>query len=119
MAAPKTSTSRSQRAGLTFPIGRAHRYLKAGRYAPRIGAEAPIYMAAVLEYVIAEVLELAGNAAVDAKKKRIVPRHVQLALLNDEELGKLFSHVVIPGGGVKPDNVHADLEKKSKKAAKK
>ena len=111
----KTSTSRSAKAGLQFPIGRMHRYLKAGRYAPRIGAEAPIYLAAVLEYVIAEVLELAGNSCSKAKKKRIVPRHIQLALINDTELGKLFDKVVIPGGGVKPDNIEAFLEKKKKK----
>lgn len=59
-----------------------------------------VYLAAVLEYLAAEILELAGNAARDNKKQRIVPRHLQLAIRNDEELGKLLGDVVISQGGV-------------------
>ncbi|EDQ90457.1 uncharacterized protein MONBRDRAFT_3764, partial [Monosiga brevicollis MX1] len=81
--------SRSSRAGLQFPVGRIHRHLKNGNYAQRIGAGAPVYLAAVMEYLAAEILELAGNAAKDNKKTRISPRHIQLAVRNDEELNKL------------------------------
>ena len=80
--------SRSSRAGLQFPVGRIARYLKQGKFAERVGAGAPVYLAAVLEYLAAEVLELAGNAAKDNKKTRIIPRHIQLAVRNDEELNK-------------------------------
>ena len=86
------------------------------RVASRIGAGAPVYLAAVLEYLSAEILELAGNAAKDNKKKRIVPRHIQLAVRNDEELGKLLGGVTIAAGGVLP-NVHSSLIKKVKKVA--
>ncbi|KAJ7787337.1 histone 2A, partial [Mycena olivaceomarginata] len=85
------SQSRSSKAGLQFPVGRIHRLLKKGNYSKRVGAGAPVYPAAVLEYLAAEILELAGNAARDNKKRRIVPRHLQLAIRNDEELSKLLS----------------------------
>ncbi|KAJ6668200.1 hypothetical protein lerEdw1_015577 [Lerista edwardsae] len=61
-----------------------------------------------MEYVCAEILELAGNAARDNKKSRIIPRHVQLAVRNDEELNKLLGSVTIAQGGVLP-NIHAIL----------
>ncbi|XP_043644902.1 uncharacterized protein LOC122614399 [Drosophila teissieri] len=71
-----------------------------GNYAERVGAGAPVYLAAVMEYLAAEVLELAGNAARDNKKTRIIPRHLQLAIRNDEELNKLLSGVTIAQGTV-------------------
>lgn len=49
------SVSRSQKAGLQFPVGRIARFLKAGKYAERVGAGAPVYLSAVLEYLAAEV----------------------------------------------------------------
>lgn len=102
------SKTRSVRAGLQFPVGRIHRFLRKGNYAQRVGAGAPVYMAAVLEYLSAEILELAGNAARDNKKSRIVPRHIQLAVRNDEELNKLLAGVTISEGGVLP-NIQAVL----------
>ncbi|KAJ7296430.1 hypothetical protein O6H91_19G073000 [Diphasiastrum complanatum] len=114
----KKSVSKSTRAGLQFPVGRLARYLKKGRYAHRVGGAAPVYLAAVLEYLAAEVLELAGNAARDNKKNRIIPRHIQLAVRNDDELGKLLSGVTIAHGGVLP-NIHAVLLPKKTAAAEK
>lgn len=51
------------------------------------------------------MLEIARNAARDNKKTRIVPRHIQLAVRNDEELSKLLRDVTIANGGVMP-NIH-------------
>ena len=111
----KKSTTASSKAGLQFPVGRIGRYLRQGKYATRMGAGAPVYLAAVLEYLCAEILELAGNAARDNKKSRIVPRHLTLAIKNDEELNKLLGGVTIASGGVLP-NIHAVLlPKKSAK----
>ena len=106
-------SSRSSKAGLQFPVGRIGRFLKKGRYAPRVGGGAPVYLAAVLEYLCAEILELAGNAARDNKKSRIIPRHVQLAIRKDEELNKLLGGVTIAAGGVLP-NIHTVLLPKKK-----
>lgn len=72
-------------------------------------------MAAAVEYLAAEVLELSGNACKDNKKKRIIPRHICLAIRNDEELNKLFHHVTIAGGGVLP-NIHSVLLPQRSKA---
>ena len=55
-----------------------------------------------------QILELAGNAARDNKKNRVVPRHIQLAIRNDEELSKLLGSVTIANGGVLP-NIHGML----------
>jgi histone H2A len=113
-AAGGKSQTRSSRAGLQFPVGRVSRYLRKGQYAKRIGGGAPVYLAAVMEYMTAEVLELAGNAARDNKRTRITPRHIQLAVRNDEELNKLLGGVTISQGGVLP-NIHGVLLPKKKK----
>jgi len=101
-------TTMSLKAGLQFPVGRIRTFLKTHHYADRIGRGAPVYLTAVTEYMVAEVLELAGNASRDNKKARIVPRHLQLAVRNDEELNNMLSKVIISGSGVLP-NIHAVL----------
>ncbi|KAM3725294.1 Histone H2A-IV [Dirofilaria immitis] len=98
----KNAKSRSDRAGLILPVGRFHRKLREGYYADRIAVNASVYLTAVLEYLVAEILELTGNVASQNKKARISPRHLQIAIRTDEELDKLLSNVTISEGGVLP-----------------
>ena len=58
----KKAVSMSSRCDLVFPAGRMCRRLKQGRYSMMTGKGGGVYMAAVLEYVTQEILELAGNA---------------------------------------------------------
>lgn len=104
--------SRGRRAGLQFPVTRIETVMMELATVRRKSAGSAVYLAAVLEYVCAEMLELAGNAARDAKKKRITPRHLKLAILNDEELSRFFKGVIM-SGGVLP-HIHMRLLPKKK-----
>ena len=90
----------SLRTGLKFPVTFCCNQLKT-RSGLHIGKGAGVYLTAVLEYLCAEVLELSGNAARASKKKRIVPRHVMIAVHQEEELHRLFKGT-IPHAGVVP-----------------
>ena len=99
--------NRSGLAGLQFPVGRIHTLMKQ-RARQRIGALAPVYLAAVLEYLAAEIFELSDRAARDDNKIRIAPRHIFFAISNDPELQTLLPNVDIAFAGVQP-NIHSML----------
>ena len=118
-AATSGHQSQSKRAGLIFPVGRIASHLRKGRYASRVSRSAALYLAAVLEYVVAEVLELSAKAVLQRNKaKRITPRALTLAIRHDADLGTLLKDVTISRGGVVP-KVEKALEAKQKKHGKK
>ena len=94
----KKAITKSARAGLVFPVTRIHRFLKDGSSEKRVTQTAAVYLTAMLEYLTAEIVELAGNAARDLNAKRISPRHLMLAIKGDEELDLLVSGTISGGG---------------------
>ncbi|CAH2056464.1 unnamed protein product, partial [Iphiclides podalirius] len=113
----KKVRSRSSRAGLQFPVGRIHKILRKGNYAQRIGGGAPVFLAAALEYLSAEILELAAEAARENNKSRVIPRHILFAIRNDDELNKMLTGVTISQAGVMPSIQPQLLPKKTTKSA--
>ncbi|XP_028167481.1 histone H2A, sperm-like [Ostrinia nubilalis] len=111
----RKNKTRSERSGLKFPVGRIHRILRHGLYARRIGSGTAVYLTAVLEYLAAEMLELAGKAAEESKRTRIMPRHILLAVRNDDELDKMLQGVTFSQGGVMPIIHYQLLPKKTAK----
>jgi histone H3/H4 len=87
-----------QKTNLLFSISRTKALIRHYSAVNRVSEVAPVYLAAALEYIVAEILELAGNVARDHKIKRISPRHLRLVLGNDEELGNLFRGITTSGG---------------------
>jgi len=98
-----TKLTKTRRAGLVMSVAKVLDGLKKGHFAPRVRVEAAVYLAATLEYLVAEVLELAGNCSKHMKRKRVSPRHIQMTFLHDSELGELTKGVIVPEGGVKPN----------------
>ena len=107
--------SKASRAGLKFPPTRiGHMIRERASGCSRLSETASITMAATLEYLAAEVLELAGNSAYDHKHKLINNRDILLAISNDFELHKLYKNVVLPGGVV-PFYIPTEKDKKKKR----
>lgn len=115
--ADKTERQTMQsKAGLMFPVARILKKMKRGRYADRISTYSAVGVAAVLEYLTAEMIEMSGEFCLGKDKKTsntIKPRHICLAVKNDEEMNAAIGpSVIIPMGGVIPF-IHEELQKKS------
>jgi histone H2A len=81
--APKAAHGRSARAGIVFPVTRIKRHLRDASVDMRVSVGSSVFLAAVLEYLTAELVELAGNACKADKKARITPRMIKFAIDND------------------------------------
>ena len=107
--------------GLILPVGRIYRQLKNARLAERVSSKGAVSVAAVLEYLIAEILELSGDVCTTSKKsnkgKTIKPRHIMLGIREDEEIMKAIGEVIIPNSG-KLEDILPELKMKKKKKKK-
>ncbi|XP_076963638.1 histone H2A-like 3 [Callospermophilus lateralis] len=103
----KQTISRSTRAQLQFPVSRVDRFLRQGHYGQRLSSSAPVFLAGVLEYLTAKILDLAGQEAHSNRKMRITPEHVGKVLEKNRHLYRLFEDNANPPDVEKP--------KKSKK----
>lgn len=84
----------SSKTGLLFPTQRIYENLQQGEYSKKIEKDAAVYLSAVLEYLTAEVIELAGNSARDKRRKRILPSDIDNVINSDEELNRLLGSVL-------------------------
>lgn len=114
----KPTVSKSNRADLEMPVGRIGRMLRRGCYFKRYSDATPVYLAAVLEFLVGEVLDLAGTVAKNEGRKRIVPTNIFKGIQEDDGLVDLFSNIVISEGGFS-ENVHESLLMKKKKSTSK
>merc|ERR1711991_1307871 len=129
---PKKSTKRSSssaKAGLIFPAGRIGSLLKKNKYTDRVSGTAAVFLTAVMQYCVSELLRVSTAVAravsekskkkgkSDKKGKQIKPRHICVAVREDEELSKLLSKVTIAGGGV-VGGVQTALKEKSSRSKK-
>ena len=94
----KTATTKAAKAGLQFSVSRSEALLRRNTNL-RVSETASVYLAGVLEYIAAEILELGGNTAINHHMKTLMPRHIKDAVVEDEEIHRLMRHlhIVLPG----------------------
>ena len=107
---------RELKAGINFPVARCAKLIKSVDKSMRIGQCAPVYLAAVLEYLMSDILELSGNICRDNNRVCITPRHIHMSIDDNEDLNMLLKRLNIHllEGGVTP-NIHPELLKTKNK----
>merc|ERR1712088_625950 len=108
-------TKAKNQAGLVFPVKRIARNMRKELGYIRFTQQSAVFTAAVLEYLTAEIMELAGNVASDFKVKTVTPRHVMLAIKNDEEIVSYFNKnkVILPSCGTIVKINHCLMQRKA------
>lgn len=127
--------STAKTAGITMPPSYSRRTLKS--HSGRVSKNAAIFHAAVLEYIMSEVIEGAVEALKESNKtekgkfkatpqKSLTPRHVQSYIKADVDVCKVFGSAsgIMAGGSVIPEEemrrvLKAQYPKQAKALAKK
>ena len=102
LAIKKARVTKSTKGGLVFPVGRVHRHLRSNTRMRRVAADAGVYLAGVLEYLTADLVETCGLRTKDSKRKRITPRDILFSLREDEDMFYFTRHAIVAQGGVLP-----------------
>jgi histone H3 len=111
-------SSRQNKAGIIFPPSIAEKFLRDFDYSNiMVNKSAPICFAAALEYITAELLELAVIVAKDNKRVRITIRDMELGVRQDNGMDRLFKKLNLSfiGGGVTPFVHESLIVKKTRK----
>ncbi len=108
--AKKHPVSRGSRAGLLFPVTRIGKIMSETSTHSRKSDTAAVFLTAVVEYVVAEILELAGNMARDNNRTRIIPRYLSLPIQADPELRESFKNLIMSGGVARRHVEEADVK---------
>jgi histone H2A len=111
----KPGVSKSKQADLQFPVGRIGRKLRKGNFAKQVGDGAAVFLAGVLEFLVGEVVDLAGSVCKNEARSRITPPHVFSGIQEDANLVELFSNVIISEGG-HVESIHEELLHLKKKS---
>ena len=97
-----------KRFGVIFSSTAMHAYLKKNHRGTRVSLCAGAALAALLDLIAKEILELSGNAARDHGRKTITPHHIQLAIGYDDDLSAIMANVRLTRAGVMP-HIHPSL----------
>ncbi|XP_015988925.1 histone H2A-Bbd type 2/3 [Rousettus aegyptiacus] len=89
------SRSRTARAELLFSVSHIERLLREGHYAQRLSSSAPVYLAAIIQYLTSKILELAGDEAQKTGRRCITPELVDMAVHNNALLSGFFGTTTI------------------------
>ena len=98
-------SSRQEKAGIIFPPAILEKFLRNFGYSKfMLTSQSPVYLAAAIEYLTAEILENASSYAKDNKRVRISIRDLEMGVRNDKELNDFFikNNITFLGGGVLP-----------------
>ncbi|CAM4525809.1 unnamed protein product [Caretta caretta] len=113
------SKSQFSREKFQFPVDHIEKMLRKGHCIKRIKGGALVYLAAVIEYLTAELLAQAGNATRDDPRRCITPQHLRLAIRRNKDFHKLLlgSDAVFQGG-ILPNSQAMLLKTKSSKSSR-
>ena len=108
VTAKKAKMSATARASLCIPPAKARQCLvKQG--VPRVSDKSAVVAAAVVEYIIAEVLEVAGKVTKDNKRTRVTLDDVSTAVRSDDELNRTVGNICLAGYTPLRKNVRKEL----------